>query len=125
MPEMDGFALAAHIRKNPRLVDAAIMMLTSGGRLGDAARCREMGNSASLEKPIRQAELLAAICSVVNRTPAENVAPPVKPHSLPVSVMEGFFASKDQTHLIAALEQAQKTNIDEMQQIQDQHTTKP
>lgn len=76
MPEMDGFALAAHIRKNPRLVDAAIMMLTSGGRLGDAARCREMGNSASLEKPIRQAELLAAICSVVNRAPAENVAPP-------------------------------------------------
>lgn len=45
---------------------ATIMMLTSAGHLGDAARCRELGISAYLVKPIRQGELLQAICNVLN-----------------------------------------------------------
>jgi PAS domain S-box-containing protein len=61
MPDMDGFALAERIRQNPRLVGASIMMLTSAGRPGDAARCRALGVAAYLIKPIRQAELLEAI----------------------------------------------------------------
>ena len=36
MPEMDGFTLAELIQKDPELVGAAIMMLTSGGHAGDA-----------------------------------------------------------------------------------------
>jgi two-component system, sensor histidine kinase and response regulator len=67
MPEMDGFALAERIKKDPGLVGATIMMLTSAGHLGDAARCRELGISAYLVKPIRQGELLEAICSVLNQ----------------------------------------------------------
>jgi CheY-like chemotaxis protein len=43
MPEMDGFTLAEIIQKDPELVGAAIMMLTSAGHVGDAARCRELG----------------------------------------------------------------------------------
>ena len=69
MPEMDGFALAEEIRKNPRLVGATIMMLTSAGYLGDASRCRELGIAAYLVKPIRQGELLNAICAVLGGTP--------------------------------------------------------
>ncbi len=65
MPEMDGFALAEEIRKDPSLVGATIMMLTSAGQLGDAARCRELGIAAYLVKPIRQRELLKAICYVL------------------------------------------------------------
>jgi two-component system, sensor histidine kinase and response regulator len=61
MPEMDGFALAEEIRKNPRLVGATIMMLTSAGYLGDASRCRELGIAGYLVEPIRQGELLNAI----------------------------------------------------------------
>src|SRR5256885_16457998 len=37
MPEMDGFTLAERIKKDPHLVGATIMMLTSAGHLGDAA----------------------------------------------------------------------------------------
>jgi signal transduction histidine kinase/CheY-like chemotaxis protein len=66
MPDMDGFTLAERIKKDPGLVGATIMMLTSAGHLGDAARCRELGISAYLVKPIRQGELLQAICSVLN-----------------------------------------------------------
>ncbi|HTX14553.1 MAG TPA: response regulator [Candidatus Baltobacteraceae bacterium] len=81
MPEMDGFALAEHIRKDSGTVKATIMMLTSAGHLGDAARCRELGISAYLVKPIRQAELLHAIRGVLNLS-KQNSAPLVTRHTL-------------------------------------------
>ena len=82
MPGMDGFALAEHIQKDPALVGATIMMLTSAGYLGDAARCRELGISGYLVKPIRQSELLSAICQVLKKSTAEQSAPLVTRHSL-------------------------------------------
>ncbi|PYU30389.1 MAG: diguanylate cyclase [Acidobacteria bacterium] len=81
MPEMDGFTLAETIKKDPELVGATIMMLTSAGQLGDAARCRELGISAYLVKPIRQGELLQAICNVLN-LPTQKKAPLVTRHML-------------------------------------------
>ena len=82
MPEMDGFALAEGIQKDPELVGATIMMLTSAGHLGDAARCRQLGISAYLVKPIRQGELLDAICSVLNEAPKKRNVPLVTRHAL-------------------------------------------
>jgi CheY-like chemotaxis protein len=41
------------------------MMLTSGGLRGDAARCKELGVQAYLTKPVRGAELLKAIQTVL------------------------------------------------------------
>jgi PAS domain S-box-containing protein len=61
MPEMDGFALAERIKQNPELAGATIMMLTSAGYAGDATRCRELGITVYLVKPVRQLELLEAI----------------------------------------------------------------
>ena len=81
MPEMDGFTLAENIKKDPDLVGATIMMLTSAGHLGDAARCRELGISAYLVKPIRQGELLQAICNVLHLA-TEKQAPLVTRHTL-------------------------------------------
>jgi PAS domain S-box-containing protein len=64
MPGMDGFQLAAEIRKNPKLSLTAILMLTSAGQRGDAARCREMGLEGYLTKPVSQSELLDAVLRV-------------------------------------------------------------
>jgi two-component system sensor histidine kinase/response regulator len=61
MPHTDGFMLAEQIKKDPRLATVMIMMLTSGGQRGDAARCRELGIAAYLTKPIRESELREAI----------------------------------------------------------------
>jgi two-component system sensor histidine kinase/response regulator len=61
MPEMDGFALAEQIFARPGLATATVMMLSSAGQRGDAARCREIGISAYLTKPIRPSELLHAM----------------------------------------------------------------
>jgi signal transduction histidine kinase/DNA-binding response OmpR family regulator len=82
MPEMDGFTLAEHIHKDPELVNATIMMLTSAGHLGDAARCRELGISAYLVKPIRQGELLDAICQMLDGTARKQPEPLVTCHTL-------------------------------------------
>jgi PAS domain S-box-containing protein len=61
MPDMDGFAVADEIRRRPELAGATILMLTSEDRAGDAARCRQLGVTSYLIKPIAPAELLQAI----------------------------------------------------------------
>ena len=65
MPEMDGFELVERILDAPTLTNAFILMLTSGEHLGDLARCRELGVSAFLTKPIRRAELRTAIVAAI------------------------------------------------------------
>lgn len=82
MPDMDGFILAEHIQKDLQLVNATIMMLTSAGHLGDAARCRKLGISAYLVKPIRQGELLDAICQLLDKTAQNKPAALVTQHTL-------------------------------------------
>jgi signal transduction histidine kinase/CheY-like chemotaxis protein len=82
MPEMDGFALAEKIHQDPSLVGASIMMLTSAGHLGDAARCRALGIAAYLVKPVRQGELLEAICAILRKMPEQAAVPLVTKHKL-------------------------------------------
>jgi two-component system, sensor histidine kinase and response regulator len=81
MPEIDGFTLAEKILARPELAGATIMMLTSAGHIGDAARCRQLGISAYLVKPIRQGELLQAVCSILAGKPTGE-KPLVTRHSL-------------------------------------------
>ncbi|MGQ9650627.1 MAG: response regulator [Phycisphaerae bacterium] len=61
MPEMDGFELARRIKQDPALAGATIMMLSSAKQQEDVARCRELGISVYLTKPIRCSELMDAI----------------------------------------------------------------
>jgi signal transduction histidine kinase/DNA-binding response OmpR family regulator len=66
MPKMDGFNLVETIKGQSHPSTATIMMLTSGGQRGDAARCSELGIAAYLLKPVRQSELREAIARVLN-----------------------------------------------------------
>jgi CheY-like chemotaxis protein len=61
MPETDGFDLAGQIKRDPNLSGIPIVMLTSGESRGDQRRCQEMGITAYLMKPVRRAELRAAV----------------------------------------------------------------
>jgi two-component system sensor histidine kinase/response regulator len=65
MPQLDGFATAEKIKTDPELLSPTIVMLTSGGQRGDADRCRQVGISAYLTKPVRQLELREAILKVL------------------------------------------------------------
>jgi two-component system sensor histidine kinase/response regulator len=69
MPGTDGFTLVKQIQARPELADATILMLTSIGQKGDAARCRELGIAAYLLKPARQNELLETLCRVLCKSP--------------------------------------------------------
>ncbi len=82
MPDMDGFALIEQIRHRPELATATIMMLTSAGHRGDAARCEELGVAAYLLKPIRQSELREAVARVLGARKHEGAIPLITRFSL-------------------------------------------
>jgi two-component system sensor histidine kinase/response regulator len=65
MPGMDGFGVIDQIRKNPKIQGVTIMMLTSGQQLNDAKRCRDLGVSQYLTKPILQSELMKSVLNVL------------------------------------------------------------
>ena len=87
MPEMDGFTLASKISGHPELAGAAVMMLSSGDRRGDADRCRALGLARYLVKPVKQSDLLDALVqalAVQEKAPAptprrEAVGPAARP----------------------------------------------
>ena len=76
MPDVDGFGLVEQIRKGRSLDNLRIVMLTSGGRRGDAARCLELGISAYLSKPFDRMELRDILLRVLAdpSTPVERPA---------------------------------------------------
>ncbi|MGH9400881.1 MAG: response regulator, partial [Terriglobia bacterium] len=76
MPEVDGFEFVQRVSQRPELAGAAIILLTSGGQRGDASRCRELGVSGYLTKPVRQFELREAILQAlaVQSAPADEPA---------------------------------------------------
>src|SRR5262249_6778325 len=69
MPELDGFGLARRIRQEAALADCLLVMLTSAGHPKDVARCRELGISAYLTKPIKESDLLAALLTALGCAP--------------------------------------------------------
>ena len=86
MPEVDGFALAKKIKESPNLANAIIMMLSSADQVADAARCRELGISVYLTKPVRQSELLDAIMSALGSVRTESRSGTVLP---PEPILKG------------------------------------
>ncbi len=95
MPDLDGFSVAEEIGRRRELSGAAIVMLSSSGTDGQAARCRELGIGAHVTKPIRQSELLEAICLTLGSMPAPRpipAAPPVPSATRPVRRMSVMVA---------------------------------
>jgi two-component system sensor histidine kinase/response regulator len=65
MPEMDGFTVAERVRGDPAHAGTTIVLLTSAGQRGDAARCRALGVAGYLTKPVTQAELREAVLAAL------------------------------------------------------------
>ncbi len=60
MPGLDGYETAKQINAEKKHGNLTIILLTSAGHRGDAARCSAVGISAYLLKPVKQADLLDA-----------------------------------------------------------------
>ena len=66
MPNMDGFEFVENIRKNAQFGQIPVLMLSSSAQQGEHERCRKLGISAHLAKPIQPSELLDAILSALS-----------------------------------------------------------
>jgi two-component system, sensor histidine kinase and response regulator len=67
MPEMDGEEVLSRIKSDPALHDTTVIILTSMGQRGDAARLEAMGCNGYLLKPVRQKELFGALLNILGR----------------------------------------------------------
>ncbi len=67
MPDMDGDRLGKAIKKDSRLKDTLLIMLTSLGRREDVNRLREIGFAGYLTKPVRSSQLLRCLEAVLVR----------------------------------------------------------
>jgi CheY-like chemotaxis protein len=77
---MGGFKLVETMRARAMLPRAHIIMLTSAGRLGDVARCRQLEIGHYLVKPVRQADLRDAMLVMFGG--GDHVSPSTQvPHS--------------------------------------------
>jgi PAS domain S-box-containing protein len=77
MPGLDGFEVAAQIKQDPNLRNAAVILLTSAGLGHDASRAKAVGAAAALTKPVKQSELWDAIANALHlpgRRPASKSA---------------------------------------------------
>ena len=77
MPDMDGLTLVERLRSSPELRDLPVILLTSGGRPGDAARARDLGVTRQLMKPVKQSELMDAILEATDPSRVRGSADPV------------------------------------------------
>ena len=71
MPDVDGFMLIEKIRRDERLRDLAVIVLTSGDRPGDLDLCEKLDVVAHLRKPIKQSELMQSIVLALGVTRPE------------------------------------------------------
>jgi two-component system sensor histidine kinase/response regulator len=75
LPGVDGFAVAEHILADPARGktrvprESVVMLLSSENIQGDVARCRELGVTAHLVKPIKQSDLLEAVVKTLGTAP--------------------------------------------------------
>ena len=85
MPEMDGETLGRKIKADPTLRDVTLVMMSSIGRRGDAARLREIGFSAYLTKPVKRSHLydcLVSVLSLKTQREGDQAKPLVTKHSI-------------------------------------------
>ncbi len=72
MPGMDGAELGRRINESPELGDTQLIMMTSVGDRGDAARFSRLGFAGYLTKPLRQSHLLECLGIVLAQSDTAN-----------------------------------------------------
>jgi len=82
MRGLDGFEVARAVQNDPQLADTRLMMLTSAGMRGDARRCRELGISAYLPKPVSRFDLVEVAAVLAESDPREHPGGLVTRHTI-------------------------------------------
>jgi len=67
LPDGTGEELGTAIKADPAIRDTALVMMTSVGQRGDAARLQEKGFAAYLTKPVKQSQFHDCLATVLGR----------------------------------------------------------
>jgi two-component system, sensor histidine kinase and response regulator len=107
MPGVDGFTLAEQIRTRPGSAALPLLMLTSGGKAGDLARCRRLGIGAYLTKPVTPSDLLEGMTALL-QVGAPGEAEAARPAAPPARALRVLLAEDNpvnQTLIVCRLRQ--------------------
>ncbi|MDD2465113.1 MAG: response regulator [Desulfobulbus sp.] len=63
LPGMDGYAVAAELKRHPQLMEVPIIAVTSYAMVGDREQILAAGATGYIEKPINPETFVAEICS--------------------------------------------------------------
>ncbi len=95
MPGMDGFQLAAELRMDRDLHGLIVLMVSSGDRSGDVAKCEELGVSAHLLKPVKQSELFDAIVKTMGLPHEEDSSEDARHEQEPAALRLNILLAED------------------------------
>ncbi len=88
MPDMDGYAVARQLRKEPETASIPILMFTAKGMVEDKVAGYEAGADEYLTKPIHPVELVARLRSLLTRGKSRPAAPqPSTPQGYVIGVV--------------------------------------
>jgi len=79
MPDMDGEMLGKLIKEDPLINDTLLVMLSSVGLRGDAARAKDIGFAAYLTKPVKRSQLFDCILALCGNAAVTGEAPARQP----------------------------------------------
>jgi len=72
LPEMDGYAVAAELKKHPELAEVPIIAVTSYAMVGDRERILAAGATGYIEKPINPDTFVAEIIQYLPKDQDDN-----------------------------------------------------
>ena len=74
MPIMDGETLGKKIKESKKIKNTTLVMLTSIGQRGDAARAKQIGFAAYLHKPVKQSQLFDSLGMALGMAIKKNIS---------------------------------------------------
>lgn len=78
LPEVDGYSLAAHMRRVPRLKSVPVLLLAGAFEPVDQAKAREVGSDGVITKPFEPQVVVTRVKELIDQRDRQKTPPPAK-----------------------------------------------
>ena len=78
LPEVDGYSLAAHMRRVPRLKTVPVLLLAGAFEPIDQAKAREVGSDGVITKPFEPQVVVTRVKELIDQRDRQKAPPPGK-----------------------------------------------
>jgi len=78
LPEIDGYSLAAHMRRVPRLKTVPVLLLAGAFEPIDQAKAREVGSDGVITKPFEPQVVVTRVKELIDQRDRQKAPPPAK-----------------------------------------------